>query len=154
MPSASATTQLVRISLVAINSMLMAASARARNIRAAVPARQAMPAPTALTRAMAGPSSRRAPGHWRNTGARACSASGRSSRLRVKLMSRQRWLASPWVRSDCTMASRLIPASARARQIAAAAPGRSGTPRTATCTWSRSRATPRTAGSSGRQGRG
>ena len=60
-PSASATTQLVRISLVAIISMLMPASARLRNMRAAVPAVQGMPAPTALTRAMAGPSSKRAP---------------------------------------------------------------------------------------------
>ena len=53
MPSASATTQLMRISLVAIISMFTPPSARARNMRAAVPAVAGMPAPTALTRAMA-----------------------------------------------------------------------------------------------------
>ena len=116
-------------------------------MRAAVPAVQAMPAPTALTMAMAGPSSKLAPGHWRSTGCSACSAAVRSSRRRVKVMSRLVLSPLPWVRSDCTIALALMPASARARQIAAAAPGRSGTRRTATWAWSRSRATPRTAGS-------
>ena len=54
-PAASATRQLVRISLVAIRAMLMSASARARNMRPAVPAVAGIPAPTALTRAIAGP---------------------------------------------------------------------------------------------------
>ena len=59
-------------------------------MRAAVPGVQGMPAPTALTRAMAAPSSKRALGHWRSSGASARSARCRSSRLSTKLMSRLR----------------------------------------------------------------
>ena len=70
-PSLSATTQLVRISLVAISSMFRPGSASVRNMRAAVPAVAGMPAPTALTRAIAGPSSSWAPGHCASSGARA-----------------------------------------------------------------------------------
>ena len=132
--------------------MLMLALASERNILAAVPGVQGIPAPTALMRAMAGPSSKWVPGHCFSSGVRACWALGRSPLRRVKLMSRLRLLGSAslglgWVRSDCTMASRLMPASARARHTAAAVPGRSGSRRTLTWAWSRSRATPRTAGS-------
>ena len=55
--------------------------------RAAVPAVQGMPAPTALTRAMAIPSSKLAPGHWFRSGCSQASSEIPGCSLRSQSMS-------------------------------------------------------------------